>query len=106
MKLASCTPSLNSLESAMQNYRTEVVQTSGNCEALEKRVAMIEDIPVHARLREIRADLRKTNEEIATLRGNWDAAAIRLQELDSEVANLRAHIQATSQELTVQLTDH
>ena len=58
-ELASCTSRLDSLDGAMQNYHTEVAQTSANWEALEKRVAMTEDILVHAELREVRADFEK-----------------------------------------------
>ena len=69
-------------------------------------MAVTKDIMVHAGLREIRADLQKRNEEIATLRGNWDATFVKLQELDSKGVNVRAQIQETSQELTTQLTNH
>ena len=58
---------------------------------------------VHAGLREVRADIQKTNEEISTLQGNWEATNVKLQELDSEVVNVRAQIQATSQELTTKI---
>ena len=80
----------------MQNCRTEVAQTLVNQEALEKRVGVVEDVLVHARLREVRADIQKTNEEISTIRGNWEAATVKLQGLDSEVENVRAQIQAMS----------
>ena len=33
---------------------------------------------LHARLREVRADLQKTNEEISTVQGNWEAATVKL----------------------------
>ena len=99
MKLASCTSHLDSLDSAMQNYHTEAAKTSANLEALEKCVAVTEDILVSTRLREVKADLQKMHEEIATTSENWDPAIIKLQGLDSEVENVRAQIQATSQEL-------
>ena len=50
MKLASYTSHFDLLDSAMQNYCTEVAQTSANCEALEKRVAMTKDILVYVGL--------------------------------------------------------
>ena len=64
-----------------------------------------EDVFVHAGLREIRLTFKKTNEEISTIRGNWEAATIKLQGLDSEMVNGRAQIQATNQELTTKLSD-
>ena len=85
VKLASCTSRLDSLEGAMQNCRTEVAQTLVNLEALVKRVGVVEDVLVHAGLREVMADIQKTNEEISTIQGNWEAATIKLQGLDSEV---------------------
>ena len=66
---------------------------------------MVEDVLVHARLREVRADIQKPNEEISTTRGSWDATIFKLQELDSEVENVRAQSQATSQELTTKMTN-
>ena len=60
---------------------------------------------VHAGLREVRADIQKTNEEISTIRGNWEAAIVKLQGLDSDVENVRAQLQATNQELTTKMTD-
>ena len=51
----------------MQNCCTKVVQTLVNLEALEKRVGVVEDVLVHAGLREVRADIQKTNEEISTI---------------------------------------
>ena len=50
VKLASCTSHLDSLEGAMQNCHTEVAQLLVNMEALEKRVGMVEDVLVQARL--------------------------------------------------------
>ena len=67
---------------------------------------MTKDIPLHAGLQEIRADLQKMHQEIATIWENWDATTVKLQGLDSEVENARAQIQATSQELTTQFIDH
>ena len=55
----------------MQSCRTEVAQTLANLEGLEKRAGMAEDVLVHAGLREVRAYIQKTNEEISTIRGNW-----------------------------------
>ena len=37
--------------------------------------------------------------------GNWEAAIIKLQGLDSEVENVRAQLQVTSQELTTKMTN-
>ena len=51
-------------------------------------MGVAEDVLVHARLREVRADIQKTNEEISTIRGNWEAATVKLQGLDSEVENV------------------
>ena len=59
VKLASCASRLDSLEGAIQNCHTEVAQTLVNLEALEKRVGMVEDVLVHARLREVRANIQK-----------------------------------------------
>ena len=69
----------------MHNCRTEVAQTLVNLEALEKRMDVVEDVLVHAGLREVRADIKKTNEEISAIWGNWEAATVKLQGLDSEV---------------------
>ena len=52
-----------------------------------------EDVFVHAGLREIRLTFKKTNEEISINRGNWEAAIIKLQGLDSELENVRAQLQ-------------
>ena len=79
----------------MQSCRTEVAQTLANLEALEKHVSVAEDVLVHARLREVRAEIQKTNEEISTIRGNWEAATIKLQGLDSEVE--RSELNCTQQ---------
>ena len=69
VKLASSTSRLDSLEGAMQSCRTEVVQVLAKLEALEKHMGVAEDVLVHARLREVRADIQKTNEEISTVQG-------------------------------------
>ena len=90
VKLASCASRLDSLEGALQNCHTEVAQTFVNLEALDKRVGVVEDVLVHAGLREVRADIKKTNEEISAIRGNWEAATAKLQGLDSEVEKVRA----------------
>ena len=50
VKLAACTSCLDLLERDLQYHRTEATQASTNLEALEKRVAMIEDILVHVGL--------------------------------------------------------
>ena len=63
MKLAICTPHPDSLDGEMQSCHTEVAQTLANLEALERRVGVAEGVLVHARLREVRVDLQKTNEE-------------------------------------------
>ena len=70
VKLASCMSRLDSLEGAMQNCCTKVAQTLANLEALEKRVGVVEDVLVHVGLREVRANIQKTNEKISTNRGN------------------------------------
>ena len=59
MKLASCASRLDSLDGAMQNCCTEAAQTLANWEALEKRVAVTEDIMVYAGLHEVRANIQK-----------------------------------------------
>ena len=69
VKLATCTSCLDSLEGAMQSCHTEVEETLANLEALEKHAGVSEDVLVHARFREVRADIQKTNEEISTVRG-------------------------------------
>ena len=94
VKLGSCTSRLDLLEGAMQSCRTEVVQTLANLEALERRVCVAEDVLVHVGLREVRADIEKTDEEISIIWGNWEAAIIKLQGLDSGLENVRAQLQA------------
>ena len=64
-----------------------------------------EDVLVHARLREVKADIQKTNEKIFTIRRNWEVATVKLQGLDSEVEKVRAQLQLTNQELTTKMTD-
>ena len=51
-------------------------------------MGVVEDVLVHARLREVRADIRKTNEEISAIRGNWEATTAKLEGLDSEVEKI------------------
>ena len=70
VKLATCTSYLDLLEVAMHNFRTKVVQTLANQEALERSVGVGEDVLVYVGLTEVRADLHKTNEEISIVRGN------------------------------------
>ena len=53
-------------------------------------MGVAKDVLFHVGLREVRADIQKTNEEISTIRGNWEAATVKLQGLDSEVKNVRA----------------
>ena len=89
----------------MQSCCTKAAQTLANLEALQKRVGVVEDVLVHARLREVRADIQKTNEGISIVQGNWEAATVKLQGLDSEVENVRAQIQTISQELNTKLND-
>ena len=105
VKLTSCASHFDSLECAMQNCCIEVAQTLVNLEAVEKRVGVVEDVLVHAGLREVRADIQKTNEEISTIRGNWEVATIKLQGLDSDMEKVRSQLQATNQELTTKMTD-
>ena len=78
LKLASCTSCLNLLERNLQNHHTEDVQSSANLETLEKRVAMTEDVLVHAGLWEIRTELQGMNEKIVIVRGKWEEATIKL----------------------------
>ena len=89
----------------MQHCRTEVAQTLVNMEALEKRVGVVEDVLVHAGLREARTDIQKTNEEISTIRGHWEAATVKLQGLDTKVEKVRAQLNTINQELTTKMTD-
>ena len=69
-----------------------MLQTLINLEALEKRVGVVEDVLVHIGLREVRADIQITNKQISTIRGNWEAATVKLQGLDSEVEKVRAQL--------------
>ena len=89
----------------MQNCRTEVAQTLVNLETLEKHVGVVEEVLVHAGLKEVRADIQKTNEEISAVRGNWEAATVKLQRLDSEVEKVQAQLHTINQELTTKMTD-
>ena len=59
-------------------------------------MATIEDVLVHVGLLEIRARLQKTNEEIATLRGKWEEAIVKLQGFHSEIQNVQAQLQSTT----------
>ena len=68
-------------------------------------MATTEDVLVNARLQEIRAGLHKMNEEIATLQGNWEEATIKLQRFDSEMGNVRAQLQSTTEELDNKLSN-
>ena len=70
------------------------MQTLANLEAFEKRVCVAEDVLVHVGLREVRADIQKTDEEISIIWGNWEAAIIKLQGWDSGLENVRAQLQA------------
>ena len=74
-------------------------------EAPEKCVAMIEDVLVHAGLREVRPNIRKTNEEMFTIWGKWEVTTVKPQELGSEVVNVPVQIQTISQELTTKLNN-
>ena len=66
---------------------------------------MVEDVLVHARSREVRADIQKTNEEISAIRGNWEVAIVKLQGLDLEVEKVRAQLNTINQQLTIKMTD-
>ena len=68
-------------------------------------MGVVEDVLVHAGLREVRVDIQKMNEGISTIRGNWEATTIKLQGLDSEMEKVRAQLQATNQELITKMTD-
>ena len=78
----------------MQSCCTKVVETLATLEALEKRVGVAKDVLVHAGLREVRADIQKTNEEISTIQGNWEEATVKLQGSDSKVEKVRAQLMA------------
>ena len=91
-------------ERDLQSYCNKAVQTSGNLEALEKRMAMTEGVLVHAGLWEIRAELRQMNEKIVTIQGNWEAAIAKLQGYNSESTNVWAQLQSVTQELETKLT--
>ena len=68
-------------------------------------MAATEDILVHVGLREVRTKIQKINKKMTTLQGNWGIATIKMWELDSEVANVRAQIQTMIQELTTKIID-
>ena len=82
VKLASCMSNLNSLDCELQNYRSEVAQTSAKLEALEKCVAVMEDVLVHAGLWELRTELQGTKEEIGVIWGKWEEVIVKLQGFD------------------------
>ena len=69
VKVASCTSRLDSLDGAMQNCRIEVAQTLVSLEALEKRVGVVEDVLVHAGLREVRANIKKRMRKYLLFKG-------------------------------------
>ena len=45
------------------------------------------------------------NEKITTMQGKWEEATTKLQGFDSEIANVRAQLQSTDQELDVKWTN-
>ena len=45
------------------------------------------------------------DEQIAIIQGNWEATTTKLQGFDSEIANVRAQLQSTIQELDTKLTN-
>ena len=61
----------------MYKNHTKVAQTSTNLEALEKCMALMEDVLVHAGLWEIRTKMQGMNEEICTPRGKWGEATTK-----------------------------
>ena len=88
----------------VQELRTGATQTSTNLEALKKRVALMEDVFVHAELWEIRIELQGINQEIAPMRGKWEQTTTKLYGFDSEIENFRSQLQSTTQELDNKLT--
>ena len=46
VKIASCTSRLESLDCELERYHTRIAQSTANFEALEKRVAMMEEVSV------------------------------------------------------------
>ena len=69
-------------------------------------MAVIEGCVGYAGLLEIRAELQKRNEEIAIIWEKWEEAIVKLQGFDSEIANVRAQILSTTQELDNKLSVH
>ena len=55
-------------------------------------MAMTEDLLVHDGLWEIKVELQKKNEEIATILGKWEEPTVQLQGFDSEIGNVRAQL--------------
>ena len=53
VKVASCTSRLNLLDREMERCHTKVAQTGANFEALEKRVAVVEEVMAQLGWREI-----------------------------------------------------
>ena len=78
---------LKSLDREMERCHTREAQATTTFEALEKRVAVVEEVLVQLGWHEMRIELKGTNEKMTTLQGNWEATTFKLQELDSEVAN-------------------
>ena len=89
----------------MQSCRTEVAQTLANLKALEKHVGVAEDVLVHAGLREVRAEIQKTNEEISTIRGNWEAAIVKAARIGFRGGKCPSSVAGNNQELTTKMTD-
>ena len=85
VKLALCTPRLDSLDRDVHNHCTEVTQTLANLEAREKRVVVTEDVLVHIGLQELKTKLQGMKEDIGTIRGKWEEATLKLQEFDKEM---------------------
>ena len=77
VKLASCMTGLDSLDCDIHNHCVEVAQTSSNLEAIEKWVAVTEDVLINVGLWELRTKLQGMKEEIATIRGKWEEASCR-----------------------------
>ena len=95
---------LNLLDRDLQSHCTEATQTSTNLEALEKRVAMTEDMLVHSVLRAIRTELQGMTEEIAIVWGKWEEATDKLQEIDIEMETIKAQLLSTTQDWDTKLS--
>ena len=67
VKIASCTSHLGSLDREVERCHTSIAQSTTNFEALEKRVAVVEEVLVQSGWREMRTELQTMNEKIVTM---------------------------------------